>query len=137
MELQGMIIAALPVQSGVSARTGNTWMSQEYVIEVPGQYPRRCCFKIFGEDRIKQFNILQGETVTVKFDIDAHEYNGRWYNEIKAYDVVREQAQESQAQQAATAPQQAQTQQTQTQQVQSSLFPPVAQPQNNADDLPF
>ena len=78
MELTGRIIAVLQPQSGVSARTGNNWMSQEYVIEVPGQYPRKCMFRIFGEDRIKQFNIQQGEDITVQFEIDAHEYNGRF-----------------------------------------------------------
>ena len=45
MELTGRIIAVLPAQSGVSARTGNNWMSQDYVIEVPGQYPRKCLFR--------------------------------------------------------------------------------------------
>ena len=92
MELTGRIIAVLPANSGVSNRTGNPWMSQEYVIEVPGQYPRKCVFRLFGEDRIKQFNIQQGEDLTVQFDIDAHEYNGRWFNEIRAYNVVRGQA---------------------------------------------
>ncbi len=87
MELTGKIIAVLPANSGVSARTGNPWMSQEYVIEVPGQYPRKCVFRIFGEDRIKQFNIVNGADVTVSFDIDAHEYNGRWFNVIRAYNV--------------------------------------------------
>ena len=57
MDLTGKVIAILPANSGVSQRTGNPWMSQEYVIEVPGQYPRKCMFRIFGEDRIKQFNI--------------------------------------------------------------------------------
>ena len=89
MELTGRIIAVLPAQSGVSARTGNNWMSQDYVIEVPGQYPRKCLFRIFGEDRIKQFNIQQGEDLTVQFDIDAHEFNGRWFNDIRAYNVIR------------------------------------------------
>ncbi len=89
MELTGKIIAVMPANSGVSTRTGNPWMSQEYVIEVPGQYPRKCVFRLFGEDRIKQFNIQQGEDITVSFDIDAHEYNGRWFNEIRAYNVSR------------------------------------------------
>ena len=89
MELTGRIIAVLPANSGVSNRTGNPWMSQEYVIEVPGQYPRKCVFRLFGEDRIKQFNIQNGEDLTIQFDIDAHEYNGRWFNEIRAYNVIR------------------------------------------------
>ena len=70
MELTGRIIAVMAAQSGVSARTGNSWMSQDYVIEVPGQYPKRCVFRIFGEDRIKQFNIQMNEDVTIQFDIE-------------------------------------------------------------------
>ena len=89
MEITGRIIAVMEPRSGVSARSGNPWMTQEYVIEVPGQYPRRCVFNIFGEDRIKQFNIQNGEDITIQFDIDAREYNGRWFNDIRAYNVIR------------------------------------------------
>ena len=89
MDLTGKVIAILPASSGVSQRTGNPWMSQDYVIEVPGQYPKKCLFRIFGEDRIKQFNIQMGEDITVQFDIDAHEYQGRWFNDIRAYNILR------------------------------------------------
>lgn len=92
MELTGKIIAALDKRSGTSARTGNTWASQEFVIEVPGaneQYPRRCVFTVFGEDRLANMNIQVGEQLTVSFDIDAHEYNGRWFNDIRAWKVDR------------------------------------------------
>lgn len=128
MELTGKIIAVLPANSGVSARTGNPWMSQEYVIEVPGQYPKKCVFRIFGEDRIKQFNIQQGEDLTVSFDIDAHEYNGRWFNEIRAYNVNRcVAAAPVGAPMAGAAPQTA-----------TSPFPPTQEPaEGSSDDLPF
>ena len=89
MELTGRIIAVMEAKSGTAARTGNPYMIQEYVIEVPGQYPRRCLFSVFGEDRIKQLNIQNGEDLTIQFDIDAREYNGRWYNDIRAYNVIR------------------------------------------------
>lgn len=126
MELTGKLIAAMPTQSGVSQRTGNSWMSREYVLEVPGQYPKKFCFRVFGEDRLKQFNLRKDETVTVQFDIDAHEYNGRWFNEIRAYNVLRPQQQAP-----APAPQQEPAQNT---------FPPTQQGQGgdgSADDLPF
>ena len=90
MELTGRIIAVLEAKSGTSSRTGNKWMKQEYVMEVPGDYPSHCSFMVFGEDRIKQLDIQNGEDVTIQFDIDAHEYNGRWYNDFKAYNVIRE-----------------------------------------------
>lgn len=105
-------------------------MSQEYVIEVPGQYPRKCVFRIFGEDRIKQFNIQQGEDLTIQFDIDAHEYNGRWFNEVRAYNVTRGQApQPAGASQAAPFPPQGA----------ASPFPPAQEPaaEGSSDDLPF
>ena len=115
MDLTGKIIAVLPANSGVSSRTGNPWMSQEFVIEVPGQYPKKCVFRVFGEDRIKQFNIQMGEDITISFDIDAHEYNGRWFNEIRAYNVT-------------FPPQDA-----------NAPFPPAQEPagEGSTDDLPF
>ena len=36
MDLTGKIIAILEPRGGVSNRTGNSWKSQEFVIEVPG-----------------------------------------------------------------------------------------------------
>ena len=133
MELTGRIIAVLPANSGVSARTGNPWMSQEYVIEVPGQYPRKCVFRIFGEDRIKQFNIQMNEDVTVSFDIDAHEYNGRWFNEIRAYNVVRGQAAPILGAPVGAAPF------APTADAATSPFPLAQEPasEGSADDLPF
>ena len=89
MELTGRIIVVQEAKSGTSSKTGNPWMMQEYVIEVPGQYPRHCAFTVFGEDRIKQMNIQNGEDLTVQFDIDAREYNGKWYNDFRAYNVIR------------------------------------------------
>ena len=133
MELTGRIIAVLPANSGVSARTGNPWMSQEYVIEVPGQYPRKCVFRIFGEDRIKQFNIQNGEDVTIQFDIDAHEYNGRWFNEIRAYNVVRGQVPPVVGAAPVASPFPPQPDAA------TSPFPPAQEPsgEGSADDLPF
>jgi hypothetical protein len=136
MDLTGKIIAVLPASSGVSQRTGNSWMSQDYVIEVPGQYPRKCVFRVFGEDRIKQFNIQMGEDITVSFDIDAHEFNGRWFNDVRAFNVTR-----GAAPVAAAAPAQAApfAQPAAAPQDATSPFPPAQEPagEGSADDLPF
>ena len=89
MEVTGKVIAVLPLLSGVSARTGNQWAKQDFVIEIPGQYPRRICFEVFGQDRIDQFDVQMGEEITVSFDITATEYQGKWYNKLSAWQVVR------------------------------------------------
>ena len=68
---------------------GNTWKSQDFVIETHDQYPRKCVFTVFGEDRLNEMNLQVGAEVTVSFDIDAHEYQGRWFNSIRAWKVER------------------------------------------------
>ena len=69
MELQGKVIAVLPERSGVSAR--GEWKAQSFA------------------DRLAQFNIQSGEELLVSFDLDAHEYNGRWFNSVRAWNVQR------------------------------------------------
>lgn len=83
--MQGKVIAALPTQSGTSQR--GEWTSQDFVIETQEQYPKHLAFQVFGADRLQRFNIEVGQVVLVAFDIDAHEYQGRWFNNIRAYDV--------------------------------------------------
>lgn len=87
MEIIGKAIAALPVKSGVSQRTGEQWQSREYVIETQEQYQKRICFEVFGTDKLKEFNIRNNDLIKVHFDITAREYNGKWYNSIRAWKV--------------------------------------------------
>ena len=88
MELEGKVIAVLAPREGTS-KAGNPWKAQECVIETMEQYPKKMCFEIFGTDRIAQFeSLLQvGYNIKVSFDIDAREWNGRWFNSIRAWKV--------------------------------------------------
>ena len=104
MELTGKIIAEFNERGGVSNRTGNEWNAKSYVMEVPGEFPRKLVFDVFGVDRLQAFNIQIGETLTVHFDIDAHEYNGRWFNDVRAFRIDRGQAAPTAAPEAAPAP---------------------------------
>ncbi|MDR1200067.1 MAG: DUF3127 domain-containing protein [Tannerellaceae bacterium] len=88
MEITGKIIAVLPEQGGVS-KTGNEWKKKEYVLETYDQYPKKVCFQLFGNDKIEQAAIQAGEDLTVYFDIDSREYNGRWFTNINAWKVER------------------------------------------------
>ncbi len=82
-------------------------------------------FSVFGEDKIKEFNIQMGENIKVSFDINCREYNGRWFNDIRAWKVekVSPDQQAVAAQPAAAAAN-----------VQSA---PVFDPGESTDDLPF
>ena len=156
MELEGKISVVMPAASGVSQSTGNPWMSQEYVMAYywfPNQTnPSFIVMRVFGEDRIKQFNLQQNDEVRVRFHIEAHEYNGRWFNETRLDAVTFIGASASKNQQPANQPaQQANTQAAGQQQAQqpaqqqaAAPFPPQVDAQGNSinqggnyDDLPF
>lgn len=133
MEITGKIIAVLPPKQGVSQSTGNAWMCQDYVLETQEMYPKKVCFNVFGAEKIQEMNIQLGETLTVSLEINANEYQGKWYNQVRGWKVVRVPAQ-GQQQPAEQAPW-----------PQAGLTPPAqapAQPQGQApaqDDgqLPF
>ena len=141
MELTGKIIAEFNERGGVSSRTGNEWKAKSYVIEVPGDFPRKCVFDVFGVDRLQAFNIQIGETLTVFFDIDAHEYNGRWFNDIRAFRIDRGQAAPTATPEAQAAPAVAPTvapapEPAPAPQVDSAATIPFEAP-SATDDLPF
>lgn len=143
-DITGKIIAVLPTRSGTSAK-GTQWSSQTAVIETHEQYPKRVAFDVLG-DKITEFNLQVGEEVTVSFDINAREYNGKWFNSVNAWQVVRQGGQQApmqggynmnpQAGAKAAQPSAGPANPTN----QNNPFPPVQQPgapAGKSDDLPF
>ena len=90
MEITGILVKQTAIRDGVSKQNGNPWRIAEYLLEVPGQYPRHINFRVSDGQvgRIARFDSLIGKTVTVSFDIDAREHEGRWYNEINAWGIL-------------------------------------------------
>lgn len=91
MDIQGRIIEVCAVQSGVGKNSGREWSCQEFVIEYNEntQYPRQACLRIFGSDRIAEFNVQVGEYVQVAYDIESSKYMERWYTRLNAYRISR------------------------------------------------
>lgn len=124
MNISGKVVQVLPIQTGTS-KAGNPWQKQEFVIDQGGQYPRKVCISLFGDNVAKIPQV--GQDVMVSVDIDSREFNGRWYTEIKAWNIVQ-----TGAQPAAPAPQQVATAPA------AAPAQPQPAPQTGAaDDLPF
>lgn len=91
LKIQGNILKVLPAQSGTSQRTGNAWMSQDYVLQFHvwdgARMPNFFIFRVFGEDRIKSFAIKEGDMVEVSYYPNGHEFDGRWFGENEAVKV--------------------------------------------------
>jgi hypothetical protein len=95
VKLTGRIAEVFPAQSGTSQRTGNQWMSQDYLFEFftwsGAQNPNRLKVRIFGEDNIKRHNLQQYEdNVTLTLRLDASKTKeGQWFNEVRITNVER------------------------------------------------
>ena len=87
VEIKGKIIEILPEKSGQSAN--GEWRKQEYILETDSNYPKKICFMAWG-DKIGEFNLQQGENVEVSVDLESREYNGRWYTDVKAWKVSKD-----------------------------------------------
>lgn len=83
MEVKGKIIAVLPEISGTS-KAGNPWKKKEYVLETLENYPKKVHFDFFGE-RADQYPLSVGDVITLSFDIESREYQGRWYTSIRGW----------------------------------------------------
>lgn len=96
VKLTGRIAEVMPLQSGTSQRTGNSWKSQEYLFEYfpwsGAQNPSRIVVRIFGEEDIAKFNLKQYEenvTLTLRFAAQKSQDGTRWFNEIRITNVER------------------------------------------------
>ena len=135
MEITGKIIAVLPPKQGVSQSTGNAWMCQDYVLETQEMYPKKVCFNVFGAEKIQEMNIQLGETLTVSLEINANEYQGKWYNQVKGRKVVRVPVQGQQ--QAQVPPQGCQVVYPDRQPAQAPAQPQGQAPAQQNENLPF
>ena len=126
MEISGKVVAILEPQSFVSQKNGNTYVTNVFIIETQGQYPKKVAFKVMGEDKFKQMQIVVGGFYNVSFDVESREWQGKWFTECQAWRAVRMDGQQ-QAQQSAV-PNAKPSEQAVTQQQNGS---------QGSDDLPF
>ena len=139
MEITGIIIQKLGESSGTSARTGMPWRNAEFLVEIPGEYKRHINFKVRdGQyNLIARFEALIGKTVTVSFNIEAHEATGRWFNEVRAWGVLEYKPEQLTAEQSMASAQLA-TQRTEGQTAQTAPTGQAAQPSATvAEPHPF
>ena len=133
IKLTGRIAEVLPANTGVSQRTGNQWMSQEYIFEYfmwsGQQNPTKLCVRIFGEDNIKRHNLQPLEenvTLTLRLESTKNQESGRWFTEVRVTNVERVGGQQS-----------AQPRQAQAVAGQAPQQQPQQQGGGDTDDLPF
>ena len=94
MEIKGVLKGCVLSKNGTSQRTGNPWQTDEWLMVIPGPREKKIKFEVRGIDRCKQwqdfFNGMPDKNapVVIKFEIDALEYEGKWFNTIDAWDIA-------------------------------------------------
>ena len=78
MEIKGKVIAILPEVTG-NGKNGD-WKSQEFIVEIGGQYPKKVCLKCFNKP-VPNID----EYVEVHIEPESREYNGRWYTSLMVW----------------------------------------------------
>ena len=137
MEVVGKIVQVLPLQEGVG-RNGNPWKLQSYVLETIENYPRKVHFEVFGEEKIKNNPCAIDQIVTVSFDIESREFNGRWYTSIRAWKIQQGDMTQAAAQPAAQPAQAAPAQVAPAQEAAPVNVDPFdASAGDGTSDLPF
>lgn len=88
LDLKGRLIKKMPVVNG-EGRNGK-WEKQEFVIETEDQYPKKVCISLWG-DKVKSLEgISEGDRVSVSVNIESREFNERWYTDVRAWRLQRE-----------------------------------------------
>ena len=88
MELNVKIAKILESQSFVSKKDGLTYVKHHFVGTTGGQYPKSIAFSVMGDDKFKEMGIVVGGEYTVYFDVNAHEWNGKWFNDVSCWRCV-------------------------------------------------
>lgn len=81
--------------------TGPSWTKATVIVEhADAGITDTYSMQVFGDDRIREARELEGREVDLRFAVRSHEYNGRWYTDMRLLFVrPRDQrAQQAQAQ---------------------------------------
>lgn len=92
MEVKGILKERLTTQTGVSPRSGQPWRTDSYLVVIPGSREKHIVFEVRGDERCKGWdefmkNLAANTPVLIKFEIDARQYQDRWFNIVEAWNI--------------------------------------------------
>lgn len=84
MEISGKILKVMPLESG-EGKNG-TWKKQLLVIEIEnGKYSKKVATTLWNDLTDNTFQ--EGAEISIEFDVESREYNGKWYTDVKAWKI--------------------------------------------------
>ncbi|MCF8367471.1 MAG: DUF3127 domain-containing protein [Bacteroidales bacterium] len=120
MEITGKLVQVLPEEKG-EGKNG-PWKKQSFILETQDQFPKKVCITVWG-DKVDLGSFTENELITASINIESREYNNRWYTDVKAWRIVKAQAE--------------QPGQPPVNNIPHEITPPENIPDDPTDDLPF
>ena len=84
MKIIAKLTQILPLQTGFGKN--GQWRKQDVIVETDGQYPKNICISIWG-DNINENQLIIGAQLSIDFDMESREFNGKWYTDVKAWKI--------------------------------------------------
>lgn len=137
MEFKGRINRVLPIQSGTTEK--GPWQRQEFVFEYYENENDHWSDKVLlsvMNDRIKEYDLHEGDEVTIGFWHNIREWQGRIFNDVRIYKFEKVKGIAVVQQQTVPAGQPSGQSEQQTAQ-QEKQQPAIEQPKQGEDDLTF
>lgn len=137
MEFKGRINRVLPIQSGTTEK--GPWQRQEFVFEYfeneNDHWSNKVLLSVMN-DRIKEYDLHEGDEVTIGFEHNIREWQGRIFNDVRIYKFEKVKGIAVVQQQTVPAGQPSGQSEQQTAK-QEKQQPAIEQPKQGEDDLPF
>jgi hypothetical protein len=87
-EVKGKFIGILSDDKGTT-KENKDWRRVTFSIEIGDRYPKPAIFDTNNEDLIKTLsNLRSDEVISVAFNINCREYNGKWYTNLTAWKIT-------------------------------------------------
>ena len=81
------IVEQIIDESGTSKKDGKPFTLKQILIrEISGNYPQSAIFEAFGD---RSDGIGVSDIVDCYFNLNAREYNGRYYNQVQAWRLTK------------------------------------------------
>jgi hypothetical protein len=92
LEVVGKIEKVLEAKKGTSKKSGEEWISQEFVVKTDDKYNNLYCFNIFGQEKVDNFAKYNkvGDAVKVSFNVSTNEWQGKYFTSLQAWSVFKE-----------------------------------------------
>lgn len=92
LEVVGKIEKVLEAKKGTSKKSGEEWISQEFVVKTGDKYNNLYCFNIFGQEKVDNFAKYNkvGDAVKVSFNVSTNEWKGKYFTSLQAWSIFKE-----------------------------------------------